>query len=91
MGFLPTTQILTDRGHPEGQFGVYPRRGGALLRDPSQILGRWARFFSTLLNANSDNLDPDIAAEVPQQPTAHALGDEPAAEEVAAALRSMDN
>ena len=27
---------------------------GALLRDPSQILGRWARLFSTLYNANSD-------------------------------------
>ena len=24
---------------------------GVLLRDPSQILGRWARLFSTLLNA----------------------------------------
>ena len=51
---------------------------GGLLRDPSQILRRWAQFFSTLLNVNSDNL----ATEVPQQPMAHALGDEPTAEEV---------
>ena len=32
-----------------------------------------------------------MAAEVSQQPTAYALGDEPAAEEVAVALRSMGN
>ena len=64
---------------------------GVLLRDPSQILGRWARFFSTLLNTNPDNLNPYVAAELPQQPTAHALGDEPKIEEVAAALRSMGN
>ena len=36
------------------------------MHDPSQILGRWERFFSTLLNANSDNLNPDMATEVPQ-------------------------
>ena len=63
----------------------------ALLRDPSQILGRWARFFSTLLNAKLDELNPDVAADVPQQPTAHALGDEPTAEEVTEALRSLGN
>ena len=43
------------------------------------------------MNANSDNLNPYVAAEVPQQPTAHTLGDEPTIEEVAAALRSMGN
>ena len=48
-----------------------------LLCDPSQILGRWSRFFGTLLNANSVNLSLDMAAEVPQRPTAHTLGDEP--------------
>ena len=32
-----------------------------------------------------------MAAEVPQQPTAHALGDEPTAEEVTEALRSLGN
>ena len=32
-----------------------------------------------------------MAAEVPQQPKAHTLGDEPTIEEVAAALRSMGN
>ena len=33
-----------------------------LLRDPSQILGRWARFFRTMLNTKSDSLNPDMAA-----------------------------
>ena len=55
---------------------------GTLLRNPNQILARWGRLFSTLLNAKSDNLNPDMAAEVPQQPTAHGLGDEPTVEEV---------
>ena len=32
-----------------------------------------------------------MAAEVPQQPTAHTLGDEPTAEEVTEALRSLGN
>ena len=64
---------------------------GALLRDPSQILRRRARFFSTLLNAKLDNLNSNMAAEVPQQPMAHALGNEPTAEEFSAALRAMGN
>ena len=37
----------------------------ALLRNPNQILGRWARFFSTLLNTKPDNLKPEMAAKVP--------------------------
>ena len=44
---------------------------GALMRGPNQILGRWAWCFSTLWNAKSDNLNPDMAAEVLQQPTPH--------------------
>ena len=43
------------------------------------------------MNANSDNLNPDMAADVPQQPKAHVLGDEPTAEEVTEALRSLGN
>ena len=62
-----------------------------LLRDPEPCLGRWARFFSTLQNTRSDKLDPDIGTEIPQQPTAHALGIEPTVEGVAAALRSIAN
>ena len=49
------------------------------------------RFFSTVLNVKSENLNPDIAVEVPQQPTPHALGDELTVEDVAVALKSMSN
>ena len=40
------------------------------------------------MNAKSDNLN---AEDVPQQPTAHALGDEPTAEEVTEVLWSLGN
>ena len=43
------------------------------------------------MNAKSDDLNPDMAAEVPQHPTAHALGDGPTAENVTEALRSLGN
>ena len=33
---------------------------GIMLRDPGLVLGRWARFFGTLLNSNSDQLRLDI-------------------------------
>ena len=44
-----------------------------------------------MLNAKTDKVDPGMATEIPQQPAAHAPGDEPTVEEVAAALRSIDN
>lgn len=46
---------------------------------------------NTLLDTTSYNLDPSVAAEIRQQFTAHALGDELTAEEIAAALRLMVN
>ena len=35
------------------------------LRDPGLILGRWAWFFDTLLNAKSDKLRFDIIEGLP--------------------------
>lgn len=61
------------------------------MHDPELILGRWARFVCTLLNARSDKLDPDIAAGVPREPTAHALGTEPTVQKGKVASRSMAN
>ena len=43
------------------------------------------------MNAKSENLNPDMVADVPNQPTAHALGDAPTAEEVTKVLRSLGN
>ena len=64
---------------------------GVMLRDPELVLGSWARFFGTLLNSKSDKLKLDIIEELPQWPITHALGVEPAENELIGALRSMAN
>ena len=48
---------------------------GVLLRDKTEILQRWARFFSTLLNTKSPKLNPAIIEEVQQRPAAPTTGD----------------
>ena len=62
-----------------------------MLRDPGLILGRWARFFGTLLNSKSDKLRLDIIEELPQRPITHDLGVELTESELTGALRSMAN
>ena len=62
-----------------------------MLRDSELVLGRWARFFGTLLNSKSDKLKLDIIEELPQWPITHALGVEPTENELIGALRSMAN
>ena len=64
---------------------------GIMLRDPGLILGRWARFFGTLLNSKFEKLRLDIIEELPQWPITHELGVEPAESELIGALRSMAN
>ena len=64
---------------------------GIMLRDPGLVLGRWARFFGTLLNSKSDKLRLIIIEELPQWPITHALGVEPTENELFGALRSMAN
>ena len=61
-----------------------------MLRDPGLVLGRWARFFGTLLNSKSDKLRLDVIEELPW-PITHAFGVEPTKIEVIGALRSMAN
>ena len=55
---------------------------GIMLRDPGLVLGRWARFFGTLLDSKSDKLRLDIIEELPQWPITHALGVEPTENEL---------
>ena len=64
---------------------------GIMLRDPGLVLGRWARFFGTLLNSKFDKLRLDVIEELPQWPITHALGVEPTEIELMGALRSMAN
>ena len=62
-----------------------------IRRDPGLVVGRWARFFGTLLNSKSDKLRLDIIKEIPQWLIKHALGVEPKENELIAVLRSMAN
>ena len=64
---------------------------GIILRDPGLVLGRWARFFRTLLNSKSNKLRLGIIGELPQWPITHELGIEPTESELIGALRSMAN
>ena len=64
---------------------------GRLLRDKGRIRERWLRFFRSLLNSKSDMLDADIPKRLPQHPVASALGIEPTEEEIATAMRAMEN
>ena len=48
---------------------------GVLLKDKGEILQRWARFFSILLNIKSPTLNPVIIEEVRQRPAALTTGD----------------
>ena len=62
-----------------------------MLRHPGLVLGRWVRFFCTLLNSKSDQLRLYILEGLPQWPITHALGVEPTENELIGAFRSMAN
>ena len=62
---------------------------GRLLRGRGRIRERWVQLFSSLLNAKSDKLDPDISKRLPQHPVASALGIEPTGEEITTAMKAM--
>ena len=64
---------------------------GNISEDPGLILGRWARFFVTLLNAKSDKLRLNKIKRLSQWPFTYALGVKPAQNELSKALRSMAN
>ena len=64
---------------------------GRLLRGKGRTRERWVRFFRSLLDAKSDMLDPEIPRRLPQHPVASALGIEPTQEEIAAAMKAMEN
>ncbi|CAB1118778.1 unnamed protein product [Ectocarpus sp. CCAP 1310/34] len=61
---------------------------GVLLRNRDDILQRWARFFSTLLNFKSPALNPDIIERVTQRPATVTLNE---LEEVARATKDLKN
>ena len=64
---------------------------GRLMRDKGRIRERWVRLFRSLLNSKSDMLDADIPKGLPQHPVASALGIELTEEEIATAMKAMEN
>ena len=64
---------------------------GNLLRDPTLILERWARWFHTLLSTKSPTLDPRVVNKVKLWPTCVPLDDVPSMLEVQQAIRGMAN
>ena len=65
---------------------------GVLLRDVQIILGRWIRWFRTLLNANSPRLDrTSQKALTDQWPEKMSLGVQPSMQELTHAIRSLVN
>ena len=70
---------------------------GVFLKDKGEILQRWPRFFSTLLNTKPPKLNPAIIEEVQQRPAAPTAGDSvplgsaPTLEETRRAVRGMHN
>ena len=58
-----------------------------MLLDQGFVRGRWAWFFSTLLNVKSDKVRLDIIKGLPHWPVTHALGVEPIENKLIAALR----
>ena len=73
------------------QYRYIRDKEGRMLRNPGLVLGRWASFFGTLLNAKSGRLRLDIIEGLPQWPVTHALGVELTENELIGALRSMAN
>ena len=64
---------------------------GSLLRDVEVIPERWIRWFHTLLNNKSPNLDPNIAKGLEQWPENTTLGNQPTMQELTDAIRSLAN
>ena len=66
-------------------------KNGVLLRKVELIRERWARWFHTLLNANSPRLDPNIAEGLDQWPENMPLGVQPTMQGLTDAIRSLAN
>ena len=64
---------------------------GVLLKGVELIRERWARWFHTLLNAESPRLDPNIAEGLDQRPENMPLGVQPTMQELTDTIRSFAN
>ena len=61
------------------------------MRDVELVRGRWVRWFHTLLNAKSPELDPNIAEGLDQWPESMPLGVQPTMQELTDAIGSRAN
>ena len=61
------------------------------MRDVEVIRERWVRWFHTLLNTKSPNLDPNIDKSLEQWPENTTLGNQPTMQVLTDAIRSLAN
>ena len=73
-GLYQRCKFLNMEDTPKVNWQYIRDEEGIMLRDPGIVLGRWARFFGTLLNSKSDKLRLDIIKELSQWPITLALG-----------------
>ena len=66
-------------------------KDGNLLTDVELIRKRWVRWFHTLLNNKSPNLDPNIDEALDQWPVNTPLGVRPTMQELIDVIRSLAN
>ena len=62
-----------------------------MLRDVELIRERWVRWFHTLQNTKSPNLDPNIAEGLEQWPETTTLGNQPTMQKLMDAIHSLAN
>ena len=81
-------------GRSSGGQQIVLDESGVLLRKKADILQRWARFFSTLLNTKYPKLNPAIVQKVTQRPASansQRLGSAPTMDETRKAVCTLHN
>ena len=89
---LKTSVGLAGRSSRGQQFVL--NESGVLLRKKADILQRWARFFSTLLNTKAPKFNPAIDQKVTQRPAStgsHRLSSAPTMDETKQAVCTLHN
>ena len=90
-GFYRRLKTMNLEGKRDHNSQFIKDEHGSLLRDVQVIRERWVRWFHTLLNTKSPNLDPNIAEGLGQWPENTTLGNQPTMQELTDAIRSLAN
>ena len=90
-GFYRRLKTMNLEGKPDHNSQFIKDEHDSQLRDVEVIRERWVRWFHTLLNTKSPNLDPNIAEGLEQWPENTTLGNQPTMQELTDAIRSLAN